>query len=86
MAKIYMLMFMLILAVICLNGPFVFGGDSHPWDEEGGGDGGGLEGVTPDPEPDPLIPAGVGNNTSLPDDGSKFIIFLKFSITASTFM
>ena len=89
MAKIFAIMFALVLAVFCLNGPFVFGGDSHPWDEEGGGGGGGeLE--NPDPDvPDTDVPPRVNSVTAVPEaqpDGSIILDFLRISLITSMVM
>ncbi len=86
MAKIFAIMFALVLAVFCLNGPFVFGGDAHPWDEEGGGGGGGdLGGELPDdPDPDPTDPNTIGIGDVTVTDGSDILTFLKFTLIAST--
>lgn len=35
-AKTLAILFAFVLAVFCLNAPMVWGGDEHPWDEEGG--------------------------------------------------
>ncbi len=35
-AKTLAIIFAFVLAVFCLNAPMVWGGDEHPWDEEGG--------------------------------------------------
>ena len=85
MAKIFAIMFMLILAVFCFNGPFAFGGDEHPWDEEGGDDGGGLDGTNPAPNPD-NNPGKIGSGNAAPEaqsDGSDILTFLKFTVITS---
>lgn len=85
MAKIFAITFALFLAVFCMSGPFAFGGDEHPWDEEGGGDGGDLDGVDPDPEEDEIPDVvGFGSGTSVGlSDGSSILTFLKFTLVAS---
>lgn len=35
LAKVFAMMFGLILAVFCFSAPLVNAGDEHPWDEEG---------------------------------------------------
>ncbi len=50
-AKTLAILFAFVLAVFCLNAPMVWGGDEHPWDEEGGD-----QDNTGD-----LIPGGGGN-------------------------
>lgn len=87
MAKIFAIMFALFLAVFCFNGPFAFGGDEHPWDEEGDIDGGGLNGVNPDPDKD--IPTKTGSGTATSDsqsDESSILTLLRFTLVASTVM
>ncbi len=87
MAKIFTIMFALVLAVFCFNGPFAFGGDEHPWDEEVGGDGGDLDGSSPDPDPSKDIPTKIGFSASTPEaqnDGSSIFFLIKFSMIAST--
>lgn len=85
MAKIFAIMFALFLAVFCMSGPFAFGGDEHPWDEEGGGDGGDLDGVDPDPEEDEIPDVvGFGAGTSVgQSDGSRTIDFMRYSLFIS---
>ncbi len=83
MAKIFAIMFALVLAVFCLNGPFVFGGDAHPWDEEGGGGGDGeLENPDPD-DPDTNVPNTIGTGDVTSTDGSDLFTLLKFTLIAS---
>ena len=82
-------LFALILAIFCLNGPFAFGGDEHPWDEEiggGGGDGGGLDAVNPNPptydKPDKMV-FSTATPKALKDVGS-ILSLIKFSLFAYT--
>ncbi len=84
MAKIFAIMFAVVLAVFCLSGPFAFGGDEHPWDEEDGGDGGDSEGGNPDSNDD--IPTKIGSGTATPEtqkDGSSILSLMKFTLIAS---
>jgi len=85
MAKIFAITFALFLAVFCMSGPFAFGGDEHPWDEEGGGDGGDLDGVEPDPGEDE-IPVVKGFGAVTPEAqsvGSRTIDFMRYSLFIS---
>ncbi len=84
MAKIFAIMFALVLAVFCLNGPFVFGGDAHPWDEEGGGGGDGDLLPNSDPVPDPNVPKIIGTASTTVTDVSNILTILKFTLIAST--
>lgn len=87
MAKIFAIMFAVILAVFCLNGPFAFG--EHPWDETVtiGGDDGGLDGTDPDPD-DGSDKTDRINSTSTTvetkTDVSDFLTLLKVTLVAST--
>lgn len=83
MAKIFAIMFAVVLAVFCLSGPFAFGGDEHPWDEEGGDDGGDLDGAPPDADPDQDPTAKAGSGTAMPSDGSGILYFISFTLTTS---
>jgi hypothetical protein len=88
MAKIFMIMFVLILAIFCLNSPFAFGGDEHPWDEEigGGGGGGDVDGVNPNPpiydNPAKMV-FSIDSSRAL-KDACSIISLIKFSLFAYT--
>ena len=89
MAKIFAIMFAVVLAVFCLSGPFAFGGDEHPWDEEGGDDGDGL-GVTPAPNPTDgsgaPSKAGFGAVTPEAEFGTYILDFMRYTVFISFIM
>jgi len=88
MAKISTIFIVFVLAVFCLNGPFVLGGDEHPWDEEGGG-GGGLDGTAPDDGTSPTDGTGVSTSVTVSNtktDGVIFVTVTKIAFVVSTIM
>ena len=86
MAKIFAIMFAVILAVFCLSGPYAFGGDEHPWDEEGGGgiNGGGYNAVPPSDNSGTVTSSSSSSSEVLPRDESTIVIFLKIAFVLST--
>lgn len=86
MAKIFAIFFALVLAVFCLNGPFAFGGDEHPWDEEGGGgiNGGGYTAVPPSNDGGTLSTGSSSADTVTLKDDSALLLFWEITITFST--
>ncbi|MDD1444104.1 hypothetical protein MEO93_27940 [Dolichospermum sp. ST_sed3] len=75
MAKISTILIVFVMAVFCLNGPFVLGGDEHPWDEEGGG--GGLDGTTPDDGTLPSGGTGIGTSVTVSNTKTDYLVFTK---------
>jgi hypothetical protein len=46
MAKALAILFAMVLVIMCFNAPFVYSGEEHPWDGDGGSNGGISDGYT----------------------------------------